>query len=75
MENKTFGQNRMGISHEGSQGHTQRAVMLKKNKSVWTDVSMVFSCLTYHILSARLRKATTNQTGSTGETGSSSNMK
>jgi hypothetical protein len=32
MENKTFGQNRMGFYREGSKGQTYGAVVLKKKK-------------------------------------------
>ena len=32
VENKGFGQNRMGSCREGIQGRTYRAVVLKKNK-------------------------------------------
>jgi len=32
MESKSFGQNRMPVCHEGSQGQTSRAIFLKKKE-------------------------------------------
>ena len=44
-----------------AKGQTWRAVVLKKNKCIWMDVSTVVSCLTHHTLSSSLRKPFTNQ--------------